>query len=242
MGKASHDGAIFLVLLIYVSEMERVNVYVDGFNFYYGLKIMKKMDNEWQKFYWLNYVSFFEQFIGENQILQKVIYFAAPPPVDADVKNRQKLLFNANKLLNPERFEVVMGKFYKKTLKCKVCKAKYYAYEEKQTDVNIAIRLVRDSFLDCVDTLVLVSADSDLVPPLKLIKELYPDKKIRVYFPPGNISIALEKFMKSNKKPVVWLENNKQRFSYSVMPDTITVGETSYTIPTKWQSHQPVSQ
>ena len=215
--------------------MERVNIYVDGFNFYYGLKNMRYTDNEWQKFYWLNYVSFFEQFIGENQILQKVIYFAAPPPVDVDVKNRQKSLFKANKLLNPDRFELVMGRFYKKTLKCKICNAKYIAYEEKQTDVNIAIRLLRDSLLDNVDTLVLVSADSDLVPPLKSIKELYPNKKIRVYFPPSNISVAIEKFMKSNKSTMVWLENNKHRFSYSIMPDTVTVGEKSVTIPEKWK-------
>jgi len=215
--------------------MERVNIYVDGFNFYYGLKNMKAIDIEWQRFYWLNYVNFFERFIGDNQVLQKVIYFAAPPPFDMDVQNRQKNLFNANKLLNPERFELVMGRFYKKTLKCKICKEKYTAYEEKQTDVNIAIRLQRDSFLDNVDTLVLVSADSDLVPPLKSIKELYPKKKFRVYFPPKNVSVALEQFTKQHGKSVVRLEGSKHKFSYSVMPDVVTVGDQSYTIPEKWK-------
>ena len=74
---------------------ERVNFYVDGFNFYYGLKNMKVIDNKWLKFYWLDYVKFFDHFIGENQILQKVIYFAAPPPFEMDMQNRQKTLFNA---------------------------------------------------------------------------------------------------------------------------------------------------
>jgi len=216
--------------------MERVNFYVDGFNFYYGLKNMKAIDKEWLNFYWLDYVKFFEQFIGENQILQKVIYFAAPPPFEMDIQNRQKTLFDANRLLNPKRFELVMGRFYKKTLKCKVCNAKYTAYEEKQTDVNIAIRLLRDSFLNNVDTLVLVSADSDLVPPLKSIKELYPDKNIRVYFPPNNFSVALEKFMKTNKKSIVRLERNKIKFSNCIMPDVVTVGEKSVTIPVKWKT------
>jgi len=227
-------GAIFFYFS-YVSDMERVNIYVDGFNYFYGMKSMKAVDNDWQKFYWLNYVKLFEQFIGENQLLQKVIYFAAPPPSDMEAKTKQKSLFDANKLLNPERFEVVMGRFNRITLKCKICKERYAAYEEKQTDVNIAIRLMRDSFLDNVDTLVLVSADSDLVPPLKSIKELYPDKKFRVYFPPKKVSVTLEQFVKQQGKSIIRLENNKRKFSYSIMPDTVTAEGKSVTIPDSWK-------
>ena len=124
--------------------MDRVNFYVDGFNMYYGLK--QKDDGDWQKFYWLNYVNLFQQFLGNNQILQKVVYFAAPPPLDSQGstkgRERQKILFNANKILNPEQFELVMGQFYQKEITCKNCKQKFSVYEEKRTDVNIAIRLV----------------------------------------------------------------------------------------------------
>jgi len=216
--------------------MERVSFYVDGFNFYYGLKDMRKIDADWQKFYWLNYVKFFSHFIGENQILQKVIYFAAPPPFDVHGGNRQSILFRANKLLNPTTFEVVKGQFYKKSITCKVCKSDFTVYEEKRTDVNIAVRLLGDCSIDNVDTLVLVSADSDLVPPLQFIKSRHPDKNIRVYFPPDYFSVALDNFMKSCKKPTVRLERNKQKFSHSIMPDVVTVGEKSVTIPEKWKN------
>jgi len=214
---------------------ERVNFYVDGFNHYYGLKNMKNVDPDWQKFYWLDYVKFFQNFIGENQMLQKVIYFAAPPP-ETQAKKRQLLLFKANRLLHPNHFEYVMGQFYRKNITCKICKSNFSVYEEKRTDVNIALRLVDDCAIDNVDTLVLVSADSDLVPPLQLIKRRYPEKNIRVYFPPSNFSAALENFMKSNNKTIVRLERGKSKFQNSIMPDTVTVGETSYTIPPKWQS------
>ena len=30
--------------------MERVTVYVDGFNFYYGLKRIKAVDSDWKQF------------------------------------------------------------------------------------------------------------------------------------------------------------------------------------------------
>jgi len=221
--------------------MERVNFYVDGFNYYFGLKDMKRIDSDWRKFYWLDYVKFFQHFIGGNQTLQKVIYFAAPPPpepppIGYQGRKRQSILFRANQLLNPNQFEVVMGKFYKKMLTCKVCKAKYTAYEEKDTDVNIATRLIGDCTLDNVDTLVLVTADSDLVPPLKFIRQHYPNKNIRVYFPPANFSVGLEEFMKSCKKPIVRLERSKVKFFNSIMPDTVTASGKTLTIPAKWKT------
>jgi uncharacterized LabA/DUF88 family protein len=219
--------------------MERVNFYVDGFNFYYGLRDMKKLDSDWQRFYWLDYVRFFRHFTGDNQVLQNVIYFAAPPPGDThddkQGRKRQNLLFSANKLLNPASFETVMGQFYKKNLTCKVCHSNYTVYDEKRTDVNIAIRLLGDCTLNNVDTLVLVSADSDLVPPLQFIRKHYPDKNIRVYFPPDKFSVALVEFMKSEKKPVIRLERNKIKFSNSIMPDTVIHAGKTYTIPQKWK-------
>ena len=78
--------------------MERVNFYVDGFNFYYGLKRLKAIDADWQKFYWLDFVKLFELFLGSNQILQKLYYFTAPP-LSIRKSNRQGLLFDANKAL-----------------------------------------------------------------------------------------------------------------------------------------------
>ena len=55
----------------------RVTFYVDGFNFYYGLKRMKQIDVNWQRYYWIDVVKLFEQFLGLEQELNKVIYFTA---------------------------------------------------------------------------------------------------------------------------------------------------------------------
>jgi len=95
--------------------MERVSFYVDGFNFYHGLKRLKIADSDWQKFYWMDFVKFFQHFIGENQILQKVYYFTAPP-LKPHKSNRQSELLEANKALNGNRFEVVKGQFMKNKL------------------------------------------------------------------------------------------------------------------------------
>ena len=215
--------------------MERVNFYVDGHNFYYGLKRLKAVDNDWKKFYWLDFVKLFEHFIGENQMLQKVYYFTAPP-LSLPKSNRQTFLFEANLLINGSRFEVIKGQFYEKRLTCPICKNIYTKPEEKRTDVNISVRMMGDCALDNVDTLVLVCADSDLVPPLQFIKEYYSQKKIRVYFPPDNFSGALRDFMRTCKSKVIRLENNKIKFINSVMPDVVTKNGITQTIPAKWKA------
>ena len=215
--------------------MERVNFYVDGFNFYYGLKRLKAADSDWQKFYWLDFVKLFSHFIGDNQVLQKVYYFTAPP-LKVSKSNRQGLLLDANKAINGNKFEVVKGQFYEKQHLCPVCNTTYLKPEEKRTDVNISVRMMGDCSLNKVDTLVLVCADSDLVPPLQFIRDNHPDKKIRVYFPPDNYSGALRDFMRTNKGNVVRLEKSKVKFNNSIMPDTVTKDGVSYIIPAKWKT------
>ncbi len=51
-------------------EKQKVIVYVDGFNFYYGLK----SDRRWKRYYWLDLVSLFEKFMRPDQELLKVKY------------------------------------------------------------------------------------------------------------------------------------------------------------------------
>ena len=215
--------------------MERVNFYVDGFNFYYGMKNFKEQDINYKRLYWMNFVKFFEYFIGANQILQKVYYFTAPP-LSEGKSSRQRLLLLANELINGDRFEVIKGQFYKKEITCSVCGNSFTMPEEKRTDVNISVRMMGDCSLNKVDTLVLVCADSDLIPPLQFIKEHYPDKKIRVYFPPNNSSRALISFMRTFNKKAVFLGNSTNIFQTCIMPDTVSNDSISCTIPDKWKS------
>jgi uncharacterized LabA/DUF88 family protein len=60
------------------------------------------------------------------------------------------------------------------------------------TDVNIAMEILTDAFEDKFDTAILISADSDLVPPIRTIKRIYPRKRIVVFFPPKRFSTHLK--------------------------------------------------
>ena len=46
-----------------------------------------------------------------------------------------------------------------------------YKTEEKGSDVNLALHLLNDAWLNAFDCAVIVSNDSDLAPALKMVKE-----------------------------------------------------------------------
>lgn len=213
---------------------KRVTFPVDGFNFYYGLKRMKRVDRKWQQYYWIDIVKLFEQFLGQDQELAKVIYFTASP-LDPDKSSRQSAFLNANSLLNPDKFEIVRGKYINKTIQCPNCKTAINRPEEKKTDVNLSVRMMGDSFKKETDIIVLVSADTDLIPPLDFILKNFADMKVKVYFPPSNNSFDLHSFIHAHKGNIVHLEKNAVKFANAIMPDAVSDGIKTYTIPTNWK-------
>ena len=118
---------------------------------------------------------------------------------------------------------------------CPFCKGDIIRPEEKKTDVNISIRMMADCVQDKTDTIALVSADSDLLPPLEFIQSQYPEKHIKVYFPPSNYSNDLKDNMLHHRSRPVLMIANPYRFRQAVMPDEVTDGEKRYTIPEKWK-------
>ena len=104
--------------------------------------------------------------------------------------------------------------------------------EEKKTDVNISVRMIKDCIQDKTDKLILVSADSDLIPPLEAIRELFPQKKLKVYFPPAHFSRDIKDCIARWKEKPVLLEKNERRFKDALMSDLVC---QKYSIPEKWK-------
>lgn len=187
--------------------MKTVNFYIDGFNFYFGLR-----SKGWKKYYWLDIVRFCESFLKEDQQLGTVFCFTAVQK-DIGKKDRQDLLFSANKL-NP-KFKLVFGKFLAK--KIKIEGGYHKTFEEKQTDVNIAVEMIRNVIFKRADISILVSADSDLIPPLHLIRELNSEHKIYCHFPPKRNSADLT----NHADAVIHLEHYEKRFKDNLLPNEI---------------------
>ena len=209
-------------------EKQRVSVYIDGFNFYYGLKAIASKDKRWKKFYWLDIVSFFEKMLTDKQELVSVNYFSARPH-DPSASKRQDLLFSANKL-NP-KFRLILGKYLKKNITCKKCGNIIHSFEEKETDVRIATQMINDVYKKSCDITIIVSADSDIIPSIELIREINPAHKIYVYFPPLRHSVSLSNSCDSERK----LSDFKARFNQSMLPDSVTLlNGTVINRPANW--------
>ncbi len=185
----------------------RVNFYIDGFNFYFGLK-----DKNWKRYYWLDIVKFCESFLRPGQVLETVYYFTATQKAKGK-KYRQDLFFSANRL-NP-KFKLVFGKFLKKTIHTP--HGPFFTFEEKQTDVNIAVYMIKNVVFDKNEISVLISGDSDLVPPIDFIKELNPSHKIFCYFPPNRVSVDLI----SSSDSFIKLARYEHRFKKAMLPEEI---------------------
>lgn len=97
--------------------------------------------------------------------------------------------------------------------------------------------MISDCILDKTDTVALVSADSDLVPPLEFIQKQYPQKTIKVYFPPSNYSSDLkDNLLHYRSKPVI-MNKNRLRFLNAIMPDVVEKDVKRYIIPEKWKQN-----
>ena len=98
--------------------------------------------------------------------------------------------------------------------------------------------LLRKTLENKMDTIALVSADSDLIPPLEHIQRLFPEKNIRVFFPPTNYSHDIRNLLQQRRSKPVLMKNNLPRFVKAIMPDIVACKGKSYSIPIKWKNFQ----
>ena len=166
-------------------KKERVVVYIDGFNLYFGMK-----DAGFDNYKWLNLKSLADNLLKSNQELVVVKYFTSRVSNNPDKQKRQSTYLEA---LDSVNIKIFYGNYQSDKVECRQCGNMWPVYHEKMTDVNIATQIIIDAFQDKYDMAMLISGDSDLVPPIKAVHEWFPKKRVFVAFPPKrhNSSVAL---------------------------------------------------
>lgn len=168
-------------------EAERVIVYIDGFNLYYGLR-----SRGWRHYLWLDLRRLSENLLRPTQRLEAVRYFTARISAeqhDPDRPKRQNLYLEALETLTG--LGIHYGSYITKDHRCPACGATTKTFEEKMTDVNIAVEMLCDAQDNAFDTAIVVSADGDLVGPINAVRNRFPEKRVVVAFPPGRRSFGL---------------------------------------------------
>ena len=165
--------------------MNRVIAYIDGFNLYFGLR-----EKGWCRLYWLNVQLLVQNLPKFNQELVMTKYFTSRIIGSPDKEKRQSTFIEALETL--PNLEIFYGKYQLNPRECLHCGFKNQVPNEKMTDVNIAVEMLSDAVKGKFDTALLLSADSDLVPLIRAIKNTFTKKRIVVAFPPARWSVELQ--------------------------------------------------
>jgi uncharacterized LabA/DUF88 family protein len=175
----------------------KTNIYVDGFNLYYGaLK-----DSPYR---WLDIVALCQRLLPQDQV-HRVRYFTAniaarpgDPPTAAQKRQRQQIYLRALQTL-PE-VSIHTGHYLSKVKRRPLAQppavgprtVEILDTEEKGSDVNLATYLLVDAFDKDCDAAVVLSNDSDLTFPIDVVRKKfgYP---VGVLNPHQNVSQALKR-------------------------------------------------
>lgn len=180
--------------------MRRTAFFVDGYNLYYGLLTGTP-------YKWLDLPSLLNYILREQDPESKgshYLYFTSP--VQPKLATRGNVSHQAQtvyiKALKARGAKIITGRHQLELARAPrfIDKSIYpsrqdlvdiWKLEEKETDVSIAIEMYRMAFKSTVsnedsvqlDQIVLVSADTDMTPALKAIREDFPSIRVGIILP-----------------------------------------------------------
>lgn len=154
-----------------MAQQPRTSVYVDGYNLYYGS--LRKTPHKW-----LDLLALCKAYLPNNDITS-IKYFTAKisaRPSDPQQPARQNAYFRALETI--PCVEIILGHYLSHTVTARLAnpppRGKKFAdiikTEEKGSDVNLATHLINDAHLNKFDVAIVISNDSDLLLPIKIVK------------------------------------------------------------------------
>ncbi|MDE2760313.1 MAG: NYN domain-containing protein [Paracoccaceae bacterium] len=162
----------------------RTQIYVDGFNLYYGAL-------RYTPYKWLDLSALFRNMLKPHHQILAIKYFTARVESrenDPGKPQRQDFYLRALRA-HCQEIGIIEGKF--KTRKSCLplvepphSKVRVLRTEEKGSDVNLAVHLLNDAWQDEYDCAVVVSNDSDLAEAMRLVRE--QREKFLGLMTPGN--------------------------------------------------------
>jgi hypothetical protein len=206
------------------------NVYVDGFNLYYGCL-------RGSPYKWLDLEALCAILLPQNHI-HRIRYFTARVAVRADPKApvRQAAYIRAIETL--PTVSVHYGHFLTNTTRMPLAKppkrgprtVEVVKTEEKGSDVNLATYLLTDAFRQDAKCYVVISNDSDLLEPIRMVRhELHASVGLINPQPPKKISKALV-----GCKPTFVKQIRAGGLAASQFPSVLTDTNGTITKPSDW--------
>ncbi len=239
---------------------------MDGFNLFYGaLKGRPHLK-------WLDIHSLVARALSPANQIVRIVYCTAKVmqlPEDPQQATRQQ--FDLRALLTTPALQVVLGHFEERTAELRLVppprqptvqladgtpldRVLVRRFEEKGSDVNLATHLLIDGFQNRYDVAVVVSADTDLEEPIRLV-DVSLRKKVGILAPRSHLSELLVRHaafvrhiitrpaeiavLQQSTKPAVQKRLRTALTDADLaacqFPDVMTDGEGTFHRPTDWR-------
>lgn len=206
--------------------MAKAFVYIDGFNLYYGCL-------KHTPYKWLN-VAALAQALLPNDSIEVVKYFTARVsgrPHNPSAPIDQQVYLRALRTI--PNLEIILGHFLTHSVPMMLTgvtppkRVWVDKTEEKGSDVNLAAHLVRDAFQKNFELAVIITNDSDLAEPVRIVtKEL--GMPVGILNPHEHHSVTL-------KPLATFVKRIRQSHLIACQfPPTLTDKKGAFSKPTSW--------
>jgi uncharacterized LabA/DUF88 family protein len=211
-----------------VSNM-RTYVYVDAFNLYFGAL-------KGTSYKWLNIEKLCQSILDTQNKIVGIKYFTAhvSSTHDDPYKAIHQQLYLRALSKECKNLQIIKGQYtthiVKKRLVTPINGSKFaevYHRTEKGSDVNLAVHLVNDAWLNQYDCGVVISGDSDLAESIKLARKT-PIKKVIGVLAPGKRGMSKELIREASFIRSI----SRSALAASQFPTTIS--NSSITKPSDW--------
>ena len=144
--------------------MKKIVLFIDGSNFYYGLKSIYGEDKHLSNF---NFLRLGEILAGKDRDLLRIFYYNAPLDYEASPESYAKQQKFFEKIKTMDRTRLILSRLQKRKIKGTT---KHY-YVVKGDDIHIAVDMVKGAYEGTFDVAILVSGDGDFVPAVDVVQE-----------------------------------------------------------------------
>lgn len=196
----------------------RTAAFVDGLNLYHGLR-----DEGLLKFRWLNVEGMVDSLaadaggrLGKSLDVTRVVYCTSMV-ANKQAARRQDIYLQALEQ-HCSRVEIVKGSYQEKKRECQDCGAEVGFQTEKQTDVNLAVEMVKDAAESVdkrADIQLLLTGDTDLLPAIGAVRSY--GVEVVVIAPPARAR-ARESFTKIASN---YFQVRRRHLSDNPLPDPV---------------------
>src|SRR3989344_6284373 len=143
--------------------MKRVAVFIDGNNFYFGLRKLYGKDKSLKNF---DFQSFANFLAGEGKVVG-IYYYNAQLDREFNPKKFQSQKEFFSELRKIPNFHLVLCRLLKRN----ITRTNKFYYIIKEDDINMAVDMVENAYEDNFDIAILVSGDGDFVPAVRSVKK-----------------------------------------------------------------------